>query len=169
MAKKEDIVESFKAKTDELFRKIDGFSAREIEERVFGFVKEKIADERISSDDISLGEMALVGSRCRGLEKEDSDIDIVLEFESDYWREDSLFDLLHEDGWVIAGHIVDINPIEEGKSGSIADYLNAAEQYLINKKLSLENAIARATEQKEVNCVADNPKNKDIEIGWIEI
>lgn len=48
-------------------------------------------------------------------------------------REDDFFNILHEEGFAIAGIVVDINPITEDKTGPLAEYLESAEQYLKEK------------------------------------
>ena len=71
------------------------------------------------------------GSRCRGLESKNSDIDIVVEYKGSE-HEDTPFNAFNEDGLTIGGVKVDINPITEGTesyqdttidivSGKIAD------------------------------------------------
>ncbi len=71
------------------------------------------------------------GSRCRGLESKNSDIDIVVEYKGSE-HEDTLFNAFNEDGLTVGGVKVDINPITEGTesyqdttidivSGKIAD------------------------------------------------
>ena len=47
--------------------------------------------------------------------------------------EDDFFNILHEDGFTIAGIVVDINPITEDKTGLLAEYLESTEQYLKEK------------------------------------
>lgn len=77
-------------------------------------------------------------------------------------REDDFFNILHEDGFTIAGIVVDINPITEDKTGLLAEYLESAEQYLIEKaqerkmeKPSVREKIKQAKqitrEKKKVN------------------
>ena len=58
---------------------------------------------------------------------------MVVEYKGDI-REDTFFDILHEDGMEICGVQVDINPITEGKSGTLESYLPGVEEYLDNKK-----------------------------------
>ena len=53
------------------------------------------------------------GSRCRGLESKNSDIDIVVEYKGSE-HEDTLFNAFNEDGLTVGGVKVDINPITEG-------------------------------------------------------
>ena len=73
------------------------------------------------------------GSRCRGIEKAGSDLDVVLEYKGNV-REDAFFDILHEDGMEIGGVKVDINPITEGKTGTLAEYLLGVEKHLEEKR-----------------------------------
>ena len=76
--------------------------------------------------------MILSGSRCRGIEKTGSDLDVVVDYKGTI-REDDFFNILHEGGFAIAGITVDINPITEDKTGPLAEYLESAEQYLKEK------------------------------------
>lgn len=78
---------------------------------------------------IQIGEVVVYGSRCRGTEKTDSDIDIVFEYRGDIC-EDDLFNLFHEDGFSVGIHKIDINPIKEDKSGNIAEFLQQATIYM---------------------------------------
>ena len=74
----------------------------------------------------------LSGSKCRGIEKISSDLDVVVDYKGKI-REDDFFNILHEEGFAIAGIAVDINPITEEKTGPLAEYLESAEQYLKGK------------------------------------
>ena len=76
--------------------------------------------------------MILSGSRCRGIEKFGSDLDVVVDYKGNI-REDDFFNILHEDGFAIAGIALDINPITEDKTGLLAEYLESAECYLKDK------------------------------------
>lgn len=79
-------------------------------------------------------DVVVAGSRCRGLEQEDSDLDVIVEFAGNE-REDDLFNLVHEDDFTIGGIKVDINPITEEKTGSLATYLPEVEQYITEKQM----------------------------------
>lgn len=130
-----EVVESFREKTEECFNKIGGYSAAEIETMAKQHLLSVIEKENI---DVEIADVVVVGSRCRGLEKNGSDLDIVVEFKSDAWREDSLFNLLREDEHAlsIGGVPVDFNPISEKEiSGSLTEYLPKAEAYLAIKKV----------------------------------
>lgn len=70
--------------------------------------------------------MILSGSRCRGIEKTGSNLDVVVDYKGSI-REDDFFNMLHEDEFTIAGIAVDINPITEDKTGPLEKYLESAE------------------------------------------
>ncbi len=120
------VIADFKAKTEELFNGINGHTQEDIELDVYAYLQSKIDEYEI---DIELVDVAVSGSRCRGLEKADSDLDVVVEYKGRE-REDDLFNAFNEDGFMIGGVKVDINPITEGKTGTLAEYLPGVEAYL---------------------------------------
>ena len=101
-------------------------NAAEVEERVRKYLMNTTIGQNLL---IQIGEVVVYGSRCRGTEKTDSDIDIVFEYKGDI-REDDLFNLFHEDRFSVGIHKVDINPIKEDKSGNIAEFLQQATIYM---------------------------------------
>lgn len=126
------VVRDFKKKTDECFRCVGGRTARDVENEVQAYVHEKLYELNVRITGI-----AVVGSRCRGLEKNGSDIDVVVEYKGSE-SEDALFNVLNEDGFEIAGIRVDINPIKKDKTGTLAGYLERAEAYLSQKAGDLQ-------------------------------
>ena len=126
-----DIAAEFRSKTDELFHEVDGQSAGDIEKMVAAYVQEKIEEEML---DAEIVDVVLSGSRCRGLEKKGSDLDVVVEYKGSV-REDDFFNILHEDDYEIYGIKVDINPITEGKTGKLETYLPGVEKYLREKEM----------------------------------
>ena len=94
-----DIVAEFRSKTDELFREVNGQSAGDIEKMVAAYVQEKIEEELL---DAEIVDVVLSGSRCRGLEKTNSDLDVVVEYKGSV-REDDFFNILHKDDYEIFG------------------------------------------------------------------
>ena len=124
-----DMVADFRAKTEELFHSLDGQSADDIEKMVYAYVQSQIDEYGL---DAEIVDVVVAGSRCRGIEKENSDLDVVVEYIGST-REDDLFNLLHEDSIYIAGIQVDINPITEGKTGTLETYLPEVETYLQEK------------------------------------
>ena len=130
------IRDSFKAKTDELFHEISEMNPAEIEETVKVHVQAKIDEYGI---DAQIVDAAVVGSRCRGLEREGSDLDVVVELSTNE-REDDLFNTFNEDGLHIGGIKVDINPITEQRTGSLETYLPQVEEYLEGIRMAREQA-----------------------------
>ena len=82
--------------------------------------------------DAQVENVIISGSRCRGIEKNGADLDVVVDYKGTI-REDDFFNILHEDGFTIAGIVVDINHITEDKTGLLAEYLESAEQFLKEK------------------------------------
>lgn len=123
------VIEDFRAKTDEYFHDIDGHSAEEIEALVREHAEAVFADSGIEA---TIKGVVLDGSRSRGIEHDGSDIDVVIEVDSEL-KEDALFNILHENTPNIGGFTVDVNPIRADQSGTLEDYLPKAEEYLRNK------------------------------------
>ena len=69
------VVADFKAKTNELFHEISEMNPAEIEETVKCHVRAQLEE---SGMDAVIVDVAVVGSRCRGLEQEGSDLDVVV-------------------------------------------------------------------------------------------
>ena len=124
-----DVVADFRARTEELFHSLDGQSAEDIEKTVYAYVQSQIDEYGL---DAKIVDVVVAGSRCRGIEQENSDLDVVVEYTGST-REDDLFNMLHEDSIYIAGIKVDINPITEGRTGTLETYLPEVETYLQEK------------------------------------
>ena len=124
-----DVVADFRAKTEELFHSLDGQSADDIEKTVYAYVQSQIDEYGL---DAEIVDVVVAGSRCRGIEQENSDLDVVVEYIGST-REDDLFNMLHEDSIYIAGIKVDINPVTEGRTGTLETYLPEVETYLQEK------------------------------------
>ena len=124
------VVADFKAKTEELFNGINGQTQDDIGQTVWAYLQSKIDEYGI---DVELVDVVVSGSRCRGLEKAGSDLDVVVEYKGRE-HEDTLFNAFNEDGLMIGGIKVDINPITEGKTGTLATYLPGVESYLAEKQ-----------------------------------
>ena len=96
-------------------------------------------------------------------------MDVVVAYKGSE-REDSLFEILHEDNLSIGGIPVDINPIKEDKSGTLQTYLPETEQYLAKKQEAQEKPQRISIKEKlkgkqtEVNKNAAN-KHKSVAHG----
>lgn len=120
------MIAGFREKTETYFRPVEGMNATEVEDAVRDYLMDTIRRKDLL---IQIGEVMVYGSRCRGTEKSTSDIDIVVEYKGDI-REDDLFNLFHEDEFLLGNHKVDINPIQADKSGNIAEFLRQATIYM---------------------------------------
>lgn len=140
------IVSDFRTKTNEMFHDIEGQTPEDVEQTAYAYIKSKIDEYEI---DVDIVDVIVSGSRCRGLESEGSDLDIVVEYKGKE-REDDLFNALNEDGLKIGGVKVDINPITEESTGTLATYLPGVESYLAEKREAMqkESAKEEAVEKK---------------------
>lgn len=73
----DSVVADFKAKTEELFNGIKGQTQDDIEKTVWAYLQSKIDEYEI---DVELVDVVVFGSRCRGMEKADSDLYVVVEY-----------------------------------------------------------------------------------------
>ena len=174
-----DVVADFRARTEELFHSLDGQSAEDIEKTVYAYVQSQIDEYGL---DAEIVDVVVSGSRCRGIEKENSDLDVVVEYTGST-REDDLFNMLHEDSIYIAGIQVDINPITEGRTGTLETYLPEVETYLqekaqqeqINNQLvtqGRENALEQQPEKEKIaeeNIISELEKEPVIEPETVHI
>ncbi len=143
------VIADFKAKTEELFNGINGQTQEDIELNVYAYLQSKIDEYGM---DIELVDMAVSGSRCRGLEEAGSDLDVVVEYRGGE-NEDALFNVFNEDGFKIGGVKVDINPITEGKTGTLGEYLPGVETYLEEKRAAMQEKAAEQIQEEKQTVV----------------
>ena len=143
------VIADFKAKTEELFNGINGQTQEDIELNVYAYLQSKIDEYGM---DIELVDMAVSGSRCRGLEGAGSDLDVVVEYRGGE-NEDALFNAFNEDGFKIGGVKVDINPITEGKTGTLGEYLPGVEAYLEEKRAAMQEKAAEQIQEEKQTVV----------------
>lgn len=127
---------SFEERTAELmnYESFGTYSAYALKNNIWTILNSKFDDTDVNPlNDIDIKNIAIYGSRSRGLEREDSDLDVVVQYEGDI-KESEIFNLLNysEDNY-ISNVKVDFNPIREEETGLIGDYLEKAEEYLRNK------------------------------------
>jgi len=124
------VVEAFREKTDEMFHPLKSAeTAAEIEDIVRFHAEQVFDDYHIP---VTIDDVILTGSRCRGLEKEGSDIDVVIAVDSDF-SESAMFNALHDEEIEIDGIPIDINPILPWETGTLETYLPEVEKYLQEK------------------------------------
>jgi predicted nucleotidyltransferase len=117
-------VKTFRKKHGDL---IPGWKNEEIIITLRNAVRRRIKAFGIDAEIIS---MDFYGSRARGTENYDSDLDIVMEYSGSI-SESDFFNLLHdsEDPYEIEGVRVDINPIKAEKTGTIEEFMNRVYEY----------------------------------------
>ena len=144
----QEVVADFRAKTEELFdpKPLDGMTPATIEEAV----REKVI--QIAEDyglDVTVEDVIVSGSRCRGLENAESDLDVVVSY-SGSEREDDLFNTLKDEHMYFGKVELDINPINAAETGTLAQYLPGVEKYLEEKAEKMEqDKIVAFPEKKE--------------------
>lgn len=134
MPQENDIVVAFKNRTEQFFQNIGQYSLSDIGQNIKSYVQEKIEEYGL---DAKIVDMAVIGSRSRGIGQKNADLDVAVEFMGNE-REDALFEIFHEDSFAIDGVKVDINPIKAEKTGTLEMYLPKAEKYLAEKKNALQ-------------------------------
>lgn len=139
------IIADFRAKTNEMFHDISEMNPAEIEETIKCHVQAKIDEYDI---DATIIDAVVVGSRCRGLEKDNSDLDVVVELSTNE-REDDLFNAFNEDGLHIGEVRVDINPITAQRTGTLEAYLPQAEEYLESIRQEREQELTQQMEMEK--------------------
>ena len=149
------VIADFRDKAVEHFHPVDGMNAGEIEEMVLYYVQAKIIENNL---DAQVENVILSGSRCRGIEKNGSDLDVVVDYKGTV-REDDFFNILHEDGFEIAGIVVDINPITEDKTGPLAEYLESAEQFLQEKMQ--EKKLEKRSVREKIKLAKQVPQKRE--------
>lgn len=124
------IVADFRERTRQHFQEWGGLSVSEIEAMA-------MAHALVLADDcdvkVEIKDAVTYGSRSRGLEKSDSDIDRVISYQSEELREDAFFNMLHEEQLKIGGVTIDMNPIRLEETGELGAFLTNAETYLEEK------------------------------------
>lgn len=98
------------------------------------------------SDDITIKNITVVGSRSRGEAHEGSDLDILVEYEGDF-REDALFDILHEEALDLEGITIDINPINPHYSLTTEQWLARDAQW---REEDRQKAVVKSDENENV-------------------
>ncbi len=123
---------------------LEGYSREDILDRVQEHFEYLLEDTDI---DAQIVDMRVIGSRANGTASKGSDLDVLLEYKGSA-REDGLFNILNnvDDKLYIDGIPVDINPITEGKSGTIAQFL--ARNHMLDQMESFKRVTGIALQFK---------------------
>lgn len=106
---------------------LENYSRGQIKEMVREHVARVLAD---AGFDVEVLDIEIHGSRARGDAKNESDLDVVVEYKGAE-KEDGLFNVLNDEdeALFIDGIKVDINPIRAEESGTMSDYMKRSEAY----------------------------------------
>lgn len=148
---------SFKSKTAQYMK-----NAHEIESDLLDEIKDYVKESDI---DAKIIDCAIYGSRSRGLQKPDSDLDVVVQYDGSI-KESAMFNLLAEMHLIKDGMRVDINPIRKEESGTLDAYLQKAEQYMKSKgaKDSMNNE-----GMKQANMLANWFESNKVQVNDVTI
>lgn len=123
---------------------LEGYSLQDIQDIILNHIGEAFQGE--FPEGFQINGIGIIGSRANGTAREDSDLDVLLEYEGDI-TEDSLFNALNgDDRLEIDGIKVDINPITPGKSGTIEEFLERNKDY---KKDNTQKEAERRDERRQ--------------------
>ena len=143
---------------------LENYSEQEIEK----YVREHFETVLEGSDiDAEIVAVKVIGSRVNGNSDNDSDLDVLLEFRGDI-SEDSLFNILNdeEEGRLyIEGIPVDINPITEGKSGTIEEFLERNKDYVKPVVVSNQN-ISVMEENEKLQATIKDVTSRDEKLRY---
>lgn len=140
----EDVIEKYKAKTMEVFHELDGENAESIEKMVKA--KAESIFETMNLD-CQVLDVVLVGSRSRGIEQEDSDVEVVVAVNGDVPAEE-VDGLLNGENIRVDGHTVFMHSIVNDVPMKLEDFLMRQEAELSNQKMEIVETTNKA-EQKE--------------------
>ena len=124
------LVRKFKDKTKALFHPIGGMSVDVIEDKVKNIVLDIARDYELNAE---IKDVIISGSRCRGIEKPHSDLDVVVAYLGTE-KEEDFSTLLHDELIRFEDVELDIIPINIEKEGRWTEYLSAQEALLSERQ-----------------------------------
>ena len=141
----EDVIESYRAKTMEVFHELDGENAESIEK----MVKSKAQDIMDTMGiDAQVLDAVLIGSRSRGIEYEESDVELVVDIRGEV-PEEEITGLLNGENIEIAGQSVVMETIVNDKPMSLGEFLQNEERKLIVEQSQQMEEATKKAEREE--------------------
>lgn len=131
------VVEEYYSKDSDFYlsdiQGFENYSETELMDIIEDYCREIIEDNNL---DAKIVDVFIHGSRIRGTSNENSDLDVVI-FYTGSIKEDSLFNILHEDDFIFENVVVDINPVHVSNLVSkqykeIEDYKKRSKEYDIS-------------------------------------
>ena len=137
-AKNRDVVREFREETKNKFHpeNVEGETVESIERNVRDLVSARLREYGL---DAQVLDIIITGSRARGIESPDSDLDVIVSF-SGTAGEEEIYDILHGDTLFMGGAILDVNPICADRTGSLEEYLRQEEDYLRTREREHERS-----------------------------
>lgn len=153
-------------KSPEQIAGIRDISADSIEVETAAYVRGVLMDADV--DGVEVVGAKVYGSRAHENESHEySDLDVVVEYRGNL-REDDFFSTLHDDdGFEIGGVYVDINPITEGKSGTLEQFMvldHFRRMELVQEKVNPLQAAEMSSEQN-YNMIDGIPNNEPLRVN----
>lgn len=145
----QDTIEEFRNKTDTAFHteQFYGMSPAEIESAVTSQVQTIVRDLDL---DVRVEDVILSGSRCRGLEHRDSDLDVILIYYGSE-KEEDLYNTLHSEKMYMGSDMVelDIEPLSVLDMERVVNHISETEAYLQGLAAVTEIAEQNQKQDKE--------------------
>lgn len=116
---------------------------------------------------ISQVDMIAIGSRAFGMAREDSDLDILLEYEGDV-KEDEVFNALNAEPFEIMGIKVDFFPVRAQESGTLYDWLASHDNGRPVEKEQPTAAVKKVNVEGLLGAVSDMYAGKRSEVKLSE-
>lgn len=98
----------------------------EIKQEVKNFIDGLKSSGELDGLEFEIQDIEITGSRSKGVNTKKSDLDVLVQYTGEA-REDDLFNALNENNLEIDGVKIDINPINESKTGTIDEYIESNE------------------------------------------
>ena len=132
-------ISDFKARTQDRFHQLGGMQTEDIELAVLGHIKSLLDDYNIHAD---ITDVVIVGDRCRGLEQNGENLEVLMEYDGAVSASD-LDSILQEDPLVIGNAGVEVHPVSREERETMVSRLTEIEKDLQRKEAEL--AVAKDT------------------------
>lgn len=138
---------------------LDGYTRSDITNSVREYIQQKLEENDITANIVGI---EIHGSRARGNAKENSDLDVVVEYDGDV-REDDMFNILNDDSndqaLYIEGIRVDINPIRAQETGTLDKYMERSRRY--DEETLAKERVEEAKKQADTTNTQTKKKAED--------
>lgn len=138
---------------------LDGYTRSDITDSVREYIQQKLEENDITANIVGI---EIHGSRARGNAKENSDLDVVVEYDGDV-REDDMFNILNDDSndqaLYIEGIRVDINPIRAQETGTLDKYMERSRRY--DEETLAKERVEEAKKQADTTNTQTKKKAED--------